>query len=103
MMFLHRNDMAVKSLMPFFSVLMIITSLFITAFFKMTLRRVSYSLYRESGKFDEIQDEYYKNLMEYGRISLGDRLEKQAQRRFLEEVKKGQIIQVINGKAVVTH
>ena len=95
--------MTVKGLTPFFSVLMIITSLFITTFFKMTLRRMSYSLYKESGKFDEIQDEYYKNLMEYGRISRGDRLEKQAQRRFLEEIKRGQIIQVINGKAVVIH
>ena len=92
-----------KSLMPFFSILMIITSLFITAFFKMTLRRVSYSLYRESEKFDEIQDEYYKSLMEYGLISRGDQLEKQAHHRLLEEIKKGQIIQVINGKAVVTH
>ena len=100
---LSRNDITLKSLLPFFSVLMIITSLFITAFFKMTLRRVSYSLYRESEKFDDIQDEYYENLMEYGHISHGDRLEKQAHRRFLEEIKKGQIIQVINGKAVVPH
>lgn len=92
-----------KNLMPFFSVLMIIISLFITVFFKMTLRRLSYSLYRESEKFDEIQDEYYKNLIEYGRVSQGDRLEKQAQKRFLEQVKKGQIIQVINGKVAQPH
>lgn len=92
-----------KSLTPFFSVLMIIISLFITVFFKMTLRRLSYSLYRESEKFDDIQDEYYENLIEYGRASQGDLLEKQAQKRFLKQIKKGQIIQVINGKVIVPH
>lgn len=100
---LWEKDITKKNLTPFFGVLMIITSLFITAFFKMTLRRMSYSLYRESQKFDDIQDKYYKNLMEYGRISQGEKLEKLAHKSFLEEIKKGQIIQVINGKAVVSH
>lgn len=100
---MRKRNRTVESLIPFFSILMIITALFMTAFFKMTLRRLSYSLYRESVKFDQMQDTYYKNLMEYGRISQGDRLEKLAHHRSLEEIKKGQIIQVINGKAVVPH
>lgn len=92
-----------QSLAPFFSILLIISSLFIAALFKMTVRRLSYALYRESERFNRAQDEYYKNLMKYRRAGEGGQLEERARKRFLERVKKGQIIQVIDGKAIVIH
>ena len=92
-----------QSLAPFFSALLIIVSLFIAALFKMTVRRLSYALYRESERFNQAQDEYYKNLMKLRRAAEGRPLEERARERLLKRVKKGQIIQVIDGKAVVIH
>ncbi len=90
-----------KGVKPFYSILLIILFLFLTAFFKITLRRLSYSLYQENRKFDRIQDEYYFNLREYGRVMRTDRLENLAKKGSLNEKKKGQIIQVIDGKALI--
>lgn len=90
-----------RRLKPFFSVLLILVVLFVTAFFKITLRGLSYSLYQENRKFDRLQDEYYSHIREYGRITRGDRLESLAKKRLLKEKKKGQIIQVIDGKALI--
>lgn len=86
---------------PFISILIVITALFIAAFFKITLRRISYSLYKESEKFNQIQDEYYKTLTEYAGANRAERLERLARRHSLDKTKKGQIIQVIDGRAIV--
>ena len=90
-----------KDFRPFYSVLLILLVLFVTAFFKITLRRLSYSLYQESRRFDRLQDEYYSYLSEYGRLMRTDRLENLAKKGSLDEKKKGQIIQVIDGKALI--
>ena len=86
---------------PFISILIVIITLFIAAFSKITLRRISYSLYKESEKFNQIQDNYYKSLKEYAGVNHIDRLERLARRHSLVKTKKGQIIQVIDGKAIV--
>lgn len=90
-----------NDLRPFVSILIIIAALFIAAFSKISLRRISYSLYKEGEKFRQIQDEYYKNLTEYAGMNHADRLERLARRHSLDKTKKGQIIQVIDGRAVV--
>ena len=90
-----------KELKPFTSLLIILFTLFVTAFFKITLRRFSYSLYQENKTFDQIQDKYYYNLRIYGKMTQTDRLENLAKKHSLDKKKKGQIIQVIDGKALV--
>ena len=90
-----------KELRPFTSLLIILCALFITAFFKITLRRFSYSLYQENKKFHQVQDKYYSNLRVYGKMTQPDRLEDLAKKHSLKKKKKGQIIQVIDGKALV--
>lgn len=90
-----------NDLRPFISILIIIVTLFIAAFSKITLRRISYSLYKEGEKFNRIQDEYYENLTEYAGMNHTERLERLARRHSLDKTKKGQIIQVIDGRAVV--
>ena len=90
-----------EELRPFTSLLIILCTLFTAAFFKITLRRLSYSLYQENKKFDQIQDEYYSNIKIYGKMTQPDRLEDLAKKHSLDKKKKGQIIQVINGKALV--
>lgn len=70
-------------------------------FLKITLRRLSYSLYQENRKFDRLQDEYFFHLREYGQLVRTERLENLAKQKSLNEKKKGQIIQVIDGKAFI--
>ena len=90
-----------KKVQPFISILIIIASLFTAAFFKITLRRMSYALYKETEKLNKIQDEYYKTLTEHAGFERAERLESLARRHSLHKTKKGQIIQVIDGKAIV--
>ena len=90
-----------KEFRPFTSLLIILCALFMTAFFKITLRRLSYSLYQENKKFDQIQDNYYFNLRVYGKMTQTGRLESLAKEYSLDKKKKGQIMQVIDGKALV--
>ena len=77
-----------KELKPFLSLLIILLSLFISAFFKLTLRRLSYSIYQENKKFDKIQDSYYSNLKIYGKMTQPDRLENLAKKTFFRKKKK---------------
>ena len=87
-------------LKPLVSLLMILFTLFTVAFFKITLRRLSYSLYQANKTFDKAQDQYYSNLKIYGKLTQTHRLENLS-KTSLHKKKKGQIIQVINGKALV--
>ena len=95
---MYNRRVSIRNMSPFFGVLMIIITLFIVAFSKMTVRKISYSLHRESRVFDELQDKYYQNLKKYGQVSRTERLEKLARRRFFDTKNKGQIIHVIDGK-----
>lgn len=90
-----------QEIKPFFSLLIILLVLFTTAFFKITLRRLSYSLYQENKKFDKVQDDYYSNLRTYGKMTQTHRLESLAKQHSLDTKKRGQIIQVIEGQALV--
>ena len=90
-----------KELKPFTSLLIILFTLFLIAFFKITLRRFSYALYQANKAFDEVQDNYYSNMKTYGKRSQTKRLESLAKSHSFNYKKQGQIIQVINGKAVV--
>ena len=90
-----------KEIRPFTSLLIILLTLFLVAFFKITLRQLSYSLYRENQRFDQIQDKYYSHLKIYGKMTQTHRLESLAKKRDLDTKKRGQIIQVIDGKALV--
>ncbi len=90
-----------EDLRPFASVLLIIGALFLAALSKITLRRLSYALYHESKNLSAARDEYYFQLKEYGRVTRSERLERLAKTQAFGRKKKGQVIQVIDGKAIV--
>ena len=92
-----------KEIRPFVSISIIIVTLFIAAFSKITVRRISYALYTESKKFNSLQDEYYESLQKYGQLNRSELLEKMAKKHSFHKIKKGQIIQVIDGKAAVSY
>ncbi|MBC6414941.1 MAG: hypothetical protein GDA46_00900 [Bdellovibrionales bacterium] len=90
-----------KEIQPFKSLLIILVTFFIIALLQITLRRLSYSLYQFNKTFDEVQDEYYSSLRTYRKMTQTQRLDQIAQKHFLDQKKEGQIIQVIDGRAVV--
>jgi len=98
---IQNNIFIRKELRPVISLLIILVTFFAVAFFKINLRRFSYSLYQENKKFTQVQDEYYSNLRTYGKVTHTSRLENLAKRHSLDKKKKGQVIQVIDGKALV--
>ena len=97
---LNKNDNKTQKLKPLISIFLILMSLFVTAFFKISLRRLSYSLYEANKKFDAIQDEYSSNLRIYRKRTQTENLD-QLKKSSLKNKKKGQIIQVIDGRATV--
>ena len=91
-----------SNLTPFFSVLIIIASLFITVFCKMELRRMNYAFLLKSRLYGSLQDRYYKNLIHQAQLDRSERLEKLAHSRMtLDWAKDEQVILIIGGKAAV--
>ncbi len=97
----QERRLLLKRLSPFFNILMIISTLFIIVFCKITLRKISYSLYQENKKFNEVQDKYYKQLKKYGKLNRSEELDRWARHHFTEKLKKGKIIQIIDGKIAI--
>ena len=91
-----------KNFKPFFSVLIIISALFINMFLKMELRRMNYTFLLRSRVYGELQDRYYKNLLLKSRLTRSERLEKWAHSQMtLNWAREGQVILVIGEKAAV--
>jgi len=90
-----------KEVQPFISVLIILSVFFLTALFQITLRRLSYSLYKAGKSFDKAQDEYYTHLRTYRKITQTQKLYQIADRHSLQKKREGQVIQVINGQVVI--
>ena len=90
-----------EKIQPFKSVLIILITFFTVALFQITLRRLSYSLYQANRTFDKVQDEYYSYLRNYRKMTQTQRLDQMAKKHFLNKKKEGQIIQVIDGQAVI--
>ena len=81
---------------------MIILSLFTIVFVKMELRRMNYSILRQSRKHQIFLDRYHKNLMNYLEMTQGSKINQLARSKLtLDQVKKGQVILLIGGKAAV--
>ncbi|MDC0980166.1 cell division protein FtsL [Bdellovibrionales bacterium] len=93
---------AVVELRPFFSVLLIICSLFSVVFIKMEARRVGYSILRDGREFKRIRDEKRKLVMKYARITRSARVRRLAMSRLtLDEAKNGQVIQMYGTKVAL--
>ena len=90
-----------KEIQPFKSVLIILMTFFLTALFQITLRRLSYSLYQANKSFDKAQDEYYTHLRTYRKTTQTQKLDQIADKHLLQKKSEGQIIQVIDGQAII--
>ena len=90
-----------REIQPLLSLLFILISLFSAAFFKITLRQLSYKLYREHKNLQAEEDKYYSSLKTYGKLSQTGRLEALAKKHSLDRKKRGQVLQVIDGRALI--
>lgn len=98
---MNRTFFKNKEIKAVISLLIILLSLFIIAFVKITARRFSYALYQSHIAFDRSQDEYYSNLKVYKKMTQTQKLDKLAKKHSLDKKQAGQIIQVIDGQATV--
>ena len=91
-----------NSLRPFFSVLIIICSLFVIVFFEMEVRRINYSILRKVRQYQTLLDRYNKNLMTYLEKTRGSRLDQIARSQLiLDRAQTGQVILLIDGKIAI--
>ncbi len=91
-----------NSLRPFFSILIIILSLFVIVFIKMEARRVNYSILRQSRQYQVFLDRYHKNLMNYLEMTRGSKINQLARSKLtLDRAKKGQVIILVGGKIAI--
>ncbi len=90
------------SLRPFFSIMVIIISLFLIVFVKMEARRINYSILRQSRQYRMLSDRYYKDLMDYLQLTQGSRLNDIARSQLtLDRARKGQVILLVGGKIAI--
>ena len=63
---------------------------------------MNYSILRQSRQYQIFLDRYHKNLMKYLEMTQGSKINQLARSRLtLDQVKKGQVILIIGGKAAV--
>lgn len=80
---------------PFFSVLIIITSLFTFVFCKMELRRKGYSLLKTARYEKSLSDSKRLQVMAFAKLTRPDRIESIAQSKLaLNRATEGQIVQM---------
>ena len=91
------------SLKPFFSILIIILSLFTIVFFEMEVRRVNYVILRKMRHQKTLMDRTNKNLMTYLEKTRGSRLDEIARSQLvLDRAGEGQVILLLDGKVAVS-
>lgn len=86
---------------PFFSVLVIIFTMLTVVFSKMEVRRMGYSLLKESRILKVLQETKRLDQMKLASLTRPERIESLAQRNLsLRRAQKGQIVQ-ISGERIV--
>ena len=91
-----------KEWMPVVSVLVVVFSLLLIVFVKMEVRRLGYSVLRESREYRRLQDQYRLKVLEYARATSPEQLRKMAVSKFnLKEAQVGQIIHMSGDQIAV--
>lgn len=84
-----------KDILPFFSVLIFVATLFALVLAKMEVRRMGYQVLKASQEYHRLQDQYRLMSMEYARLTRSDRVRQFAVNRLnLNDSRNGQIIQL---------
>jgi len=90
----HLNE-----ILPFFSVLILVSTLFGLVLLKMEVRRMGYSILKASHEYSKLKDTQRMMDMEYARLTRPDHIRKYAVAHFtLNDARSGQIIQLAGQK-----
>lgn len=85
----------IRDILPFFSVLIFVSTLFGLVLLKMEVRRMGYSVLKASHAHKKLQDERRMMSMEYAKLTRPDRVRKYAVSHLkLNDSRNGQIIQL---------
>lgn len=86
---------SLHELVPFFSVLLLVTTLFSLVFLKMEVRRKGYSVLKATREYKALQDQHRLMSMEYARLTGPELVRRYAVNRLtLNDARVGQIIQL---------
>ncbi len=86
-------------LMPFFSVLIVVSTLFGLVLLKMEVRRMGYSVLKATQEFHKLKDHQRLMRMEYAHLTRPEHIRKYAVSHFtLNDAHNGQIIQLSGPK-----
>ena len=92
-----------KSYGPFFSISIVIVTLFLVAFMKMEVRRQGYVVLKEGRILKSLKDQHRLKTMEMARVTRPERIRSYAVSRLtMGEAKSGQIIQLVGDRISVS-
>lgn len=89
------SDRVWSDFRPFLSVFILVVTLFSLVFLKMEVRRTSYSLWKATRSYQDLQNKNRLSRMELAQVMRPDRIRKLALSKLpLGEAKHGQVIQL---------
>ena len=85
----------INDLLPFFSVLILVATLFTLVFLKMEVRRMGYAVLKSTQEYKKLRDHQRLMNMDYARLTRPELVRKYAVSRLtLNDARNGQIIQL---------
>lgn len=88
-----------NEILPFLSVLILVSTLFSLVLLKMEVRRMGYSVLKATQEYRKLQDHNRMMSMEYARLTRPERVRKYALSHLtLNDARNGQIIQLAGEK-----
>lgn len=88
-----------QEMMPFFSVLMLVATLFGLVLLKMEVRRMGYLVLKSTNEYRKLRDQHRLMQMEYARLTRPDVVRRYAVSHLtLNDARVGQIIQLTGQK-----
>lgn len=94
----------IDSINPILSCVVVVFAMMTVVFAKMEVRRLGYSVFKLTQKERHLTDEYRKQQMFLAHLNRPERIEHLAQTMLnLKKAKKGQIIQLVAGRAALKH
>lgn len=88
------SSQQVASLKPFLSILIVVATLFTLVFFKIEVRRMGYTVLKDTRVQRALQDDYRRQVMEYAQVTRSERVQKLALSYMSISQGGGQIIQL---------
>lgn len=93
---------SMNELKPFLSLVVIVMTLFTVAFLKMEVRRLGYTVLKESKQHKVLKDQQRLKSMDLARLTRPDHIRSYAMSRLtLMEARNGQIIQLVGQRIAV--